>query len=104
MPKSKEMTHLRVRVRPQLLARLKKASKGSGRTLTGEIVTRLEESFAREPALADLASQVGSMREDLAKTEDLAKNLAELVMRTPSLIGWQPVLAPFLKNEEEEKK
>jgi len=48
MPKSKEAPHLRVRIEPRLLARLEKAREKSGRTLTGEIVSRLEQSFQRE--------------------------------------------------------
>jgi Arc-like DNA binding dprotein len=96
MPKSKEMTHLRVRVRPQLLARLKKASKDSGRTLTGEIVTRLEESFTREPAVADLASQVGDLREWLMKKY----NPPLVSLRWPGSKKFGPVE----ENEEEDKK
>jgi hypothetical protein len=48
MPKSKEAPHLRVRIEPRLLARLEKAREKSGRTLTGEIVERLWQSFQRE--------------------------------------------------------
>jgi hypothetical protein len=44
----KEGPHLRLRVNPKLLARLEKAREKSGRTLTGEIVSRLESSFRRE--------------------------------------------------------
>jgi hypothetical protein len=46
--KPKETTHLRVRVEPPLLGRLEKAREKSGRTLTGEITERLEQSFTRE--------------------------------------------------------
>jgi hypothetical protein len=42
-----ETPHLRVRIEPRLLARLEKAREMNGRTLTGEIVQRLEESFRR---------------------------------------------------------
>lgn len=48
MPKGRESPHLRVRIEPRLLARLEKAREKSGRTLTGEIVSRLEQSFQRE--------------------------------------------------------
>jgi hypothetical protein len=48
MPKGKELPHLRVRIEPKLLARLEKAREKSGRTLTGEIVSRIEQSFRRE--------------------------------------------------------
>jgi hypothetical protein len=48
MPKSEEAPHLRVRLKPQLIARLEKARKKIGRTMTGEIEWRLEQSFQRE--------------------------------------------------------
>jgi hypothetical protein len=48
MPKSKEAPHLRVRIEPRLLARLEKARERTGRTMTGEIVERLWQSFQRE--------------------------------------------------------
>jgi hypothetical protein len=47
----KETSHLRVRIEPRLLARLERAREKSGRTLTGEIVERLEESFRRDDTL-----------------------------------------------------
>lgn len=40
--------HLRVRIEPRLLARLEKSREKNGRTLTGEIVERLEQSFRRD--------------------------------------------------------
>ena len=40
--------HLRVRIEPNLLARLEKARAKSGHTLTGEIVARLEHSFHKD--------------------------------------------------------
>jgi hypothetical protein len=46
--KAKNTPHLRVRVEPSLLARLDKAAEKNERTLNGEIVRRLEESFKRE--------------------------------------------------------
>jgi hypothetical protein len=48
MPKSKEAPHLRVRLKPQLIARLDKARDKTGRTMTGEIEWRLDQSFQRE--------------------------------------------------------
>jgi hypothetical protein len=48
MPKSKEAPHLRVRLKPGLIARLEKARGKAGRTMTGEIERRLEQSFQRE--------------------------------------------------------
>jgi hypothetical protein len=46
--KSKETPHLRLRLEPALLARLEKAREKTGRTLTGEIAKRLDQSFQRE--------------------------------------------------------
>ena len=46
--KPKETPHLRVRIEPTLLARLEKAREKSGRTLTGEIVHRIEQTFRKE--------------------------------------------------------
>jgi hypothetical protein len=46
--KAKDTPHLRLRVEPSLLARLEKSAEKNGRTLTGEIVDRLEASFKRD--------------------------------------------------------
>ena len=58
MPKkSKQSTpHLRIRIEPELLARLEKSRKAQGRTLTGEIVHKIEQSF-RKSEDADLAAE-----------------------------------------------
>jgi hypothetical protein len=56
--KPKETPHLRLRVSPALLARLERAREKTGRTLTGEIVHRLEQTFRREENL----DQTGEMR------------------------------------------
>lgn len=45
---SKETSHLRVRVEATLLAKLEKAAERNSNTLTGEIIRRLEESFAKD--------------------------------------------------------
>jgi hypothetical protein len=45
---TRETTNLRLRVEPELLAKLEKAREKRGRTLNGEIIDRLELSFARE--------------------------------------------------------
>jgi predicted DNA-binding protein len=46
--KSKATPHLRVRIEPEVLERLEKSRKAGGRTLTGEIVDRIERSFRKE--------------------------------------------------------
>jgi len=48
----KESPHLRVRIEPKLLARLEKAREKNSNTLTGEIVSRLDESFNTADKLA----------------------------------------------------
>jgi hypothetical protein len=40
--------HLRIRLEPELLAKVEKARRGTGRTVTGEIAHRLERSFTDE--------------------------------------------------------
>ena len=56
-----ETPHLRVRIEPRLLARLEKARELNRRTLTGEIVERLEESFRREDQQALIAATISSL-------------------------------------------
>jgi hypothetical protein len=56
--KSKGATpHLRIRIEPETLTRLEKSRKARGRTLTGEIVDRIERSFRKEDDV-DLAVNV----------------------------------------------
>jgi hypothetical protein len=43
--------HLRLRIDPRLLERLEKSRDKNGRTLTGEIVHRLEQSFQKDDTL-----------------------------------------------------
>lgn len=54
----KDTSHLRLRVEATLLAKLEKAAEKNGRTLTGEIIRRLEESFAKEDARQQLETMV----------------------------------------------
>jgi hypothetical protein len=50
--KPKETPHLRLRVETALLVRLEKAAEKNGRTLTGEITHRLNESFKGDDLMA----------------------------------------------------
>lgn len=52
--KTKETTHLRVRIDPIRIAKLEKAAEKNGLTLTGEIIRRLDESFERDKLSATL--------------------------------------------------
>jgi hypothetical protein len=81
---SAETPHLRVRIEPALLARLEEARANSGRTLTGEIVSRLEATFRRDDDEQLIAATVErvlavldlSIREDaLASRDDLLERL-----------------------------
>src|SRR5262245_35067183 len=67
MPKTEEAPHLRVRIEPRLLARLEKARKKTGRTMTGEIEARLWQSFQREDQLelAEMAATTALQRAGL---------------------------------------
>jgi hypothetical protein len=56
--KTKQATpHLRIRLEPELLARLEKSRAANSRTLTGEITHRLEQTY-RKSDEADLATLV----------------------------------------------
>jgi hypothetical protein len=54
MPRKAQIPHLRIRIEPRLLARLEKSREKNSRTLTGEIVERLEASFRKEDREAEL--------------------------------------------------
>jgi hypothetical protein len=74
----KREPHLRIRIEPKLVARLEKARVKNGNTLTGEIVSRLEESFAvqdkielfaeaQEKRIEELRSSSDRLREEIAQ-------------------------------------
>jgi hypothetical protein len=69
---TKDATHLRVRVGPRLLARLERAREKSGRTLTGEIVARIELGFQREDTV-ELVSQVARLAANEAVEQALGR-------------------------------
>jgi hypothetical protein len=52
--KTKDTSHLRLRVEAALLVRLEKAAEKNSRTLTGEITHRLSESFKGDDFLSAL--------------------------------------------------
>jgi hypothetical protein len=87
--KPKETPHLRVRIEPTLLARLERAREKSGRTLTGEIVHRIEQTFRKEED-ADLGrALLGG--DDTAKTLQLIAS----AMRLETAAG-----TPWSKDQE----
>ena len=58
---------LRLRVETALLARLEKAAEKNGRTLTGEIIQRLEQSFAKEDMMQNLEALADKLAEKVGK-------------------------------------
>jgi hypothetical protein len=62
---AKDTTHLRLRIDPARLAKLEKAAEKSGRTLTGEITHRLDESFKKEDMIATLEAFADQVAERL---------------------------------------
>lgn len=86
MPVKDDTPHLRVRIEPKLLARLEKSREKSGRTLTGEIHHRLEQSFQRE----DTAALV-------------TRAAREAAAGTMTMIGSDPRFSRFNKSDEGDK-
>jgi len=72
-PKTKETPHLRVRIEPRLLARLEKAREKNGRTLTGEIVHRIEQSFRKDDTERQLAASGAAIAEIMLKAQAAGK-------------------------------
>jgi hypothetical protein len=66
--KTNDTANLRLRVEPELLAKLEKAREKNGRTLSGEIVHRVEASFARDKTRASALQYVAAVVEVMADT------------------------------------
>jgi hypothetical protein len=82
----KQPPHLRVRIDPKLIARLEKARDGNGRTLTGEIVSRLEGSFLIEDKI-ELFKE-GQVKLEAAyekRFEEIRRTTAEMEEKRKSL-------------------
>jgi hypothetical protein len=77
--------HLRLRIDPRLLARLEKSREKAGRTLTGEIVHRLEQSFLKD--------------DTLEQAENVATRTAKQILY--ELYGKVPVLDELVKERLE---
>jgi hypothetical protein len=94
--KSKEATpHLRVRIEPRLLSRLERAREKSGRTLTGEIVHRLEQTFRKEEDI-DFGAKFG-----VATAEILLAAMAGTPMSREEID--KRIRASVTKEEEKDK-
>jgi len=70
---AKQPALLRIRLDPKLVARLEKAREANGFTLTGEIESRLEESFQTADKIALIREQL----EDLRRRNDEAEAALE---------------------------
>jgi hypothetical protein len=57
----KDTSHIRVRIDPARLARLEKSADQNGRTLSGEIIHRLDTTFAKD----DLAAFADKLSHDV---------------------------------------
>ena len=96
--KSKEATpHLRVRIEPDLLARLEKAREKSGRTLTGEIVSRLKSSFVREDNEAMLDRHGAAVAAEIFKSLGYEPLLQDTLVKSRLKASEQP--APSKKED-----
>jgi hypothetical protein len=66
--KTDDTANLRLRVEPELLAKLEKAREKNGRTLSGEIVHRVEASFARDQTRQSALQYAATIVEVMADT------------------------------------
>jgi hypothetical protein len=66
--KAKDTPHLRLRIEPSLLARLEKSAEKNERTLTGEIVERLNASFKRDDMEALMKATAKEMADSFLQT------------------------------------
>jgi Arc-like DNA binding domain len=99
--KRRETTpHLRLRVEPELLAKLEKARARHGRTLTGEIVQRLELSFARERNRATGFENTATIIELAA---DAMRDMppAQVQQYVPKFVASLKRIASQLREEQE---
>ena len=68
--KAKETPHLRLRVEQSLLARLEKSAAKDARTLTGEIVHRLQQSFETDDRIEIFRATMSERIAELIKQRD----------------------------------
>jgi hypothetical protein len=81
---TKDTTHLRLRVEERLLERLEKAAEKSRRTLTGEIVHRLEQSFRKENESATIQAAAATIQAAaIATATATAATVLDQVFSTP---------------------
>jgi hypothetical protein len=74
---TKQLPHLRLRIEPKLLARLEKFREKEGRTLTGEIMMRLEQSFETEDRMAVFKESMEARLQDARQRIEESRAWAE---------------------------
>jgi hypothetical protein len=72
-----QVPHLRLRIEPKLLARLEKSREKEGRTLTGEIETRLAQSFETEDRMAIFKESMEARIQDATQRIEESRAWAE---------------------------
>lgn len=97
--KTKDTTNLRLRVEPELLAKLETARERRGRTLSGEIINRLEMSFARERNRATGLENAGTIL-DLAADALRGMPPAQVQQYVPKLVDSLKRIASQLREEQ----
>jgi hypothetical protein len=95
MPKAeKHVPHLRLRVEPRLLQRLEKARERHGKTLTGEIVDRLEASFRRDEERETWKEVTANLNRVTASLQGVAARVqASIEQDAPKRAALENVLA-----------
>jgi len=100
MPRKDNVPHLRLRLEPALLARLEKSRAKTGRTLTGEIADRLENSFRKQDNedLIETAMRrvMGAIIEVVNVERERAAEDADLLG-----VGWAGELSPEQRRNVE---
>ena len=97
-----ETPHLRVRIEPRLLARLEKEREKNRRTLTGEIVHRLEDSFRREDQQALIAATISGLVQILDTLPD--NSLLRLAKDMPPEERDRFLLSLVMRQSKEDPK
>jgi hypothetical protein len=85
---TKQLPHLRIRLEPELLAKLEKSREKEGRTLTGEIERRLAQSFETDDRMAILK-------------ESMEARLADAMQRVKESRAWAEKEREEIRAEEE---
>jgi len=98
--KTKDTTNIRLRVEPELLAKLEAAREKGGRTLSGEIVRRVELSFVRERNRATGLENAGTILE-LAADALRGMPATQVQQYVPKLVESLKRIASQLREEQE---